>query len=170
MDWVSSLEPPSTTRISASTSGWAMRHSRQSLMRAVSLRTGTIMLTRSDRGAAAASILTPPALRARRRTTRRARMICSAPKIQKYMSGSGEIFYLELESVFRSDSQLEPVGTGLIEKRLPFGSGSISGERLRKLGLAPRTRCSKLRTSIPPSILPGAMTLPLRTDWPRCTT
>jgi len=72
-----------------------------------------------------------------------------------------------MESVLCSDSQVEPAGTGLSEKRLPFGSGSIFGERFRKLGLAPRMRCSKLRMSMSPSILPGAMNLPLRTDWPR---
>ena len=32
-----------------------------------------------------------------------------------------------------------------MENRLSLGLGSISGERLRKFGLAPSTRCSKIR-------------------------
>ena len=78
--WVPSLDPPSTTRISATSLGWAISPARQDLSLPRSFKTGTRTVTRSPGSSASlTSIRSPRAVRANRRTTLMPARVCPPP-------------------------------------------------------------------------------------------
>jgi len=111
-------------------------------------------LIRADDGCSNVPIRWPPAVFSMRRSTWAAKIVCSVPSNSKNNTGSYRSNGVAVRAVPRNVSQLLPWGIGMIENRLSLGSGVISGERFKNPGHAPSTRCSKLSTSMLPSILP----------------